>query len=83
MIVEFIGIFFSKTWELFQIEHPAIGISFWGILSWVFSFSVAVAIIRYIFGLQIGGSLRNAYGVQRKANNKNIKISKERSGDTH
>lgn len=79
-MIEFISMFFEKIWELFQIPYPGFGFSVAtvaiGALCAVFCFRL----IGYLTGwsFSIGGWISHVKG----GNNKNIKVSKSRAGDT-
>lgn len=83
LLKEFLG----STYELMcSIKVPGFNISFMSVFMGAFGAVVSVAVMKLIFGLgnsavsSLGSMLRSG---QHGGNNKNIKISENRKGDTH
>lgn len=77
---EFISLLFDTVWELYQIPFPGLGISIG---------SVALGALTVVFSLNVLGHVTGmSFSVKslsqlRGGNNKNIKVSNDRKGDTH
>lgn len=73
-LLEYIGLFLSSSWEFFQLEYPGFGFSFASISLGVIFITLGGRLIAYLLGFRLGG--------QRGGNNRNIKVSKDRSNDS-
>lgn len=72
--VVFVKGLFDGVWSLYAAPVPGFGFSFGALALAVLLIEVAVSIICFIFGIKAGGV--------RGGNNRKIKISRDRRGDT-
>lgn len=81
MIFEYIKLLFDAVWELFQIEYPGLYISFGGIALGALCVTLSLRLLGKITGASFtpGWDFKRIQG----GNNRNIKVSDERKGDTH
>lgn len=86
-VFDFISMFFSNIWRLFMIEYPGVNIPIGFILIGALVAVLGLSILGHILGFSFSpvSIVRSFYKhEQRKGgNNKNIKISSERKGDTY
>ena len=78
-MIDFIVMFFSKTWEFFKIPWPGFNFSIGSVFLAVLLSVGALTAITKMTGVSITGTVRG-FGF-RGGNNQNIKISSERKGD--
>ena len=79
-MIDLFRLILTKSWEFFQIPWPGFGFSIGTVfLATLTSFGALTAISK-MFGVSLLPSIRGFIG--RGGNNKNIKVSKERKGDT-
>lgn len=79
-MAEFFQLFFSKSWEFFQIPWPGFNFSIGSVFLAVLVSAGALAAFTKMTGVSLLVNLRGFTG--RGGNNSNIKVSKDRKGDT-
>ena len=81
-MLDIFGMFFSKTWEFFQIKWPGFEFSIGDVfLAAVVTLGSLTAVLRMAGVSALGGfHLRGIVG--RGGNNEKIKVSPNRKGDT-
>lgn len=79
-MVEFFQLFFSKSWEFFQIPWPGFDFTIGTVFLAVLVSVGALAAITRMTGVSLLVSFKGFSG--RGGNNKNIKVSNNRRGDT-
>lgn len=83
-MISFLTMFFDKTYQLFaSIRVPGFNVSILGVLLGSISAVVSISLLKIFFGLgnsAVSGS--SHIFKQNGGNNKNIKISEKRKGDT-
>lgn len=83
---EFITLLFEGVWALYQIKFPGTEMSIGSIAIGAVVVVISLKLLGVMTGLNfsVSGFLKSVSGEEVKGgNNKNIKVSKERSGDTH
>ena len=79
-MIDLFQLFLSKSWEFFQIPWPGFNFSIGSVFLAVLVSAGALAAVTKMTGVSLLVSSKGFFG--RGGNNSNIKVSKERKGDT-
>lgn len=79
-MIDFVVMWFSKIWAMFSIPWPGFNFSIGSVFLAVLLSSGALTAIMKMTGVSITGTIRG-FG-SRGGNNRNIKVSDNRKGDT-
>ena len=79
-MIDFIVLFFQKSWEFFKIPWPGFNFSIGSVFLAVLLSVGALTAITKMTGVSITGTVRGF--ASSGGNNNNIKISETRKGDT-
>lgn len=83
-VFDFISMFFSNIWRLFMIEYPGVNIPIGFILIGALVAVLGLSILGHALGFSFSPAsiVRSFYEHGKGGNNKNIKVSDKRKGDT-